>query len=482
MVYVYHIISCILVVEAFLLTKPLYTVNFIVYTARQSLKVLGSPNLTDDEKAMQTRRMSLALFKGNFILLFKIAVIAAIAAAPYLILHLISPETAQTVWRSYGSITVLIILTLAAVAYAWVRSSLNSGGDFLDHLLHRIAFSSRFVQRSLKEFEDNSLRSEISRRQSEREVFITGLPRAGTTMLLEFLYQTGEFRTWTYRHMPFVLSPIIWRRISKPFRQQGKERERAHKDGMKVSYDSPEAFEEIIWLYYLENKIVKGDRIVPLSEGDQTPEFEKGFRETAVKLLIGPDGSPEPGYRYLSKNNANISRLELLKRIFPTCAILVCFRAPLAQAASLLKQHRQFSALHEKDKYARDYMRWLGHYDFGLNFKPMDFNHWLDHEDPAAADTPGFWLRYWTAAYSFVLSNPQDRVCLVDFDEMLANGSTVLDALAGRLELRDRQALNRMAETLRAPTSRPLMEDPSIAAELERAREVHQALKALAIR
>jgi len=47
----------------------------------------------------------------------------------------------------------------------------------------------------------------------------------------------------TYRHMPFVLCPLLWHRVSRGLRQESKLSERAHGDGLLVGFDSPEAFE-----------------------------------------------------------------------------------------------------------------------------------------------------------------------------------------------------------------------------------------------
>ena len=57
-----------------------------------------------------------------------------------------------------------------------------------------------------------------------------------------------EFETLTYRDMPFILAPLLWDKISRPLRKAGEKVERAHGDGMMVSFDSPEAFEEVVWL------------------------------------------------------------------------------------------------------------------------------------------------------------------------------------------------------------------------------------------
>jgi len=88
----------------------------------------------------------------------------------------------------------------------------------------------------------------------------------------------------------------LWR----PFHKTGKRMQRAHKDGMEVSYDSPEAFEEIIWLSYMKDKIVTGDTLSTLSIGDHTPGFVQAFRSTVRKLLLYEDAEQSLPPRYLS--------------------------------------------------------------------------------------------------------------------------------------------------------------------------------------
>ncbi len=57
-------------------------------------------------------------------------------------------------------------------------------------------------------------------------MFVTALPRAGTTILLNLLVGTGSFASHTYRDMPFVLCPMIWQRFAKQFQVSDEARER----------------------------------------------------------------------------------------------------------------------------------------------------------------------------------------------------------------------------------------------------------------
>jgi len=321
----------------------------------------------------------------------------------------------------------------------------------IERAIHYLAFSAPFVQKALGELESDVLMRGRHAPAPGREVFITGLPRAGTTLLLELLYRTGEFCSFTYRHMPFILAPLISGRASLAGARAGREIERAHGDGMHVSLDSPEAFEEVLWLTYLRDRIVAERTLEPLTSAVISPEFENAFRATIQKLLAERDRDTE--VRYLSKNNANVSRLGVLSRLFPDCSIIVAFREPSAHTASLMRQHARFATAHASDAFARRYMAWIGHFEFGENFRPINFSGWLDGRAIDPEPTADFWLRYWTVAYRHALEHRTDNVVFVDFDRLLAEKAAYLAAIGGALELRRPEALIEQAERLRAPTT-----------------------------
>jgi sulfotransferase family protein len=348
----------------------------------------------------------------------------------------------------------------------------------IERALHYLAFSVPFVQKALAELENDLFARERGRSQTGREVFITGLPRAGTTLLLELLYRTGEFCSFTYRHMPFVLSPLIFGRASRANARSGGAIERAHGDGMQVSLDSPEAFEEVLWLAYLRDRIVTDRTIEPLTIEMVSAQFEDAFRATIQKLLAERGGVLAA--RYLSKNNANISRLRVLSELFPNSTVIVAFREPAVHTASLMRQHLRFSAAHSTDAFARRYMAWIGHFEFGLNFRPINFSGWLDGDAVEPIPTADFWLRYWTAAYRHALEHRTRNVVFVDFDRLLAEKALYLATIGRALDLRRPEALVEQAERLRAPTTTERAASGSDET-LQAALEVHAELCAAAV-
>ncbi|WP_226582291.1 sulfotransferase [Acuticoccus sediminis] len=340
----------------------------------------------------------------------------------------------------------------------------------LDRLLHRIAFSSLDTQRMLGDIENRMFAGESV--PVRRPVFVTSLPRAGTTILLEVLAALPEFASATYRHMPFVLAPVLWQRLSRGFRQAGGASERAHGDGIAFSLDSPEAFEEVLWKAFWPEHY-RGGSIRPWACGADKAGFAPFFERHMAKIVAGTEGAT----RYLSKNNANIARLALIERLFPDASIVVPFRHPFAHVGSLMRQHERFSELHARDPFARRYMADLGHFEFGATLKPIAFAGRAP--DAARASSPDFWLEYWCDAYEAVLASGASLL-LVDHDELSARPGQLLPVLAERLDVTRPELLAGEAQRLqpRPPADPPAAPGPLIT----RAERVHNEMKARALR
>jgi hypothetical protein len=326
----------------------------------------------------------------------------------------------------------------------------------LDRLLHRVALDRRFhghaLQKSLAELEQGFLGEDAPAAAPDAPVFVTALPRAGTTLLLDLLARVPAFASHTYRDMPFVLAPVLWGRLSSPFRKAAGASERAHGDGVMVGYDSPEAFEEVLWLAFWPDKY-RADRILPWTAGDRAAGFEAFFARHMRSVIAARarERAGSPPARYLSTNNANIARLPLLPVLFPDCRVVVPLREPLVHCRSLLRQHRRFLELHARDPFARQYMDWIGHFEFGAGLRPIRFGD--DGEelagDPRELD---FWLRYWISAHRTILS-AGDSVILFDYAGLCADPARSLGALADSLAIADADALVAGAEQIRRPAA-----------------------------
>jgi hypothetical protein len=337
----------------------------------------------------------------------------------------------------------------------------------LDRLLHRVAFANLDLQKGLCALENRLHAARLDPEAAARPVFVTSLPRAGTTVMLEALAGLPEFAAATYRHMPFTLAPLIWARFARGFARGGDTSERAHGDGIAVGLDSPEAFEEPLWMAFWPEHY-RADAIEPWTAAAEAAGFADFFRAHMAKVvLLAP-----PARRYLSKNNANIARLGLIERLFPDATVVIPVRDPFAQVASLRRQHARFIELHARDPFARAYMEGLGHFEFGAALRPFAFAD----PGPAAADGPDFWLAYWADAFERVLATAGPRVVLVDHDALSAAPERHLPLLATALGLEEPALLAAAAPRFHATA--PVPPPPDAAPALvERAAAVHAELR-----
>jgi hypothetical protein len=327
----------------------------------------------------------------------------------------------------------------------------------LDRLLHKLAFSTRKAQIGLADIEEIVFRNQLAHHDLDRPLFITALPRAGTTLLLELCVASGEFASHTYRNMPFVLTPMLWDRFSESFRRSDAPLERAHGDGMVVNVDSPEAFEEVVWIAFWPQRY-KRDRIVPWR--DEEDDVFRDFLGNHFKKIVALSAKEGEGLtvlpsfpsRYVSKNNLNIARVVWLARNFPNALFLIAFRDPIPHCASLLRQHVNFLEIHRRDRFAKRYMEGIGHFDFGDNLRPVDFDGWLDsskHRDPTKID---FWLEYWLAAYRLLVEEGGERVRFLNYDALCADPRLGLERVANFIDVENKNGFLGQAERIHAPS------------------------------
>lgn len=344
--------------------------------------------------------------------------------------------------------------------------------SWLDRCLHRMAFATPRAQLGVADLEQRRFQRELADVRADRPLFVTGLPRAGTTILLELLSRTPTVATHTYRDMPFVLAPLTWGGFARKFRKSDAPRERAHGDGIQISMDSPEAFEEIVWMAFHQQRY-RGPSIARWEALDDD-EFASFFVEHMRKVIALRRREKPTACRYASKNNLNIARLPALLERFVDAVALVPFRAPLQHAASLLRQHRRFSKMHAEDGFSRRYMAGIGHFDFGANLKPVDFDGWLRGRDAAAAEQLGFWLEYWCAAYrSLLRAANHPRLHLLSFERLGA--AQGLRALAGAAAI-EPDHLTSEASLLAPATAHEVATPEVDAALLDEAQALHAQL------
>jgi len=369
--------------------------------------------------------------------------------------------------------SVQIITALLGTAYAVARVKLTpaQGADYHlgSKLLHHLALDSRLLRKAAFDLDCSMSAARKLPPPPGPPVFITGLARAGTTILLEAIYASGRFATLTYRDMPFITAPNFWKSVSSGQRRHAQAKERAHKDRLLVNYDSPEAFEEIFWMTFDQGSYVKENCLVP----HKVPrEVLLNYRRY-VANIIAKDSKDAP-LRYLAKNNNNLLRISALKRAFPEAVILVPFRNPLDHAKSLMAQHQRFVKTHQDDPFSLKYMNWLGHHEFGANLKPFRVGNDALPPCPEELADFSYWVRYWSCVYDYVLNQHTAEIVLFDYDLFCRKPAACLEELAPLLRL-DKEQLEPFFSKIKSSTRH---DHPTVAPEvLARANEVHVELR-----
>ena len=267
----------------------------------------------------------------------------------------------------------------------------------MQKFLHRLALSSMLIRETMFDIEQKIFVKDID---VGKHIFITGLARSGTTILLNSLHSSNEFASLSYDDMPFILAPNFWTKIT-PFKTHDKNMERAHNDGIIVSTDSPEAFEEVFWMTfndYEDSTIIK---------------FEKYIKSVLYKNNLS---------RYLSKNNQNIRRLKLISNSFPDSIVLIPFRHPLQHSNSLFFQHTKFIDESIKDPFIKEYMQLIGHTEFGPCYEELESIN-LKYDNPSELD---HWLEQWLLSYHAIMeiAHEQRNIYLVCYESLCSDKST----------------------------------------------------------
>jgi hypothetical protein len=264
------------------------------------------------------------------------------------------------------------------------------------------------------------------------------------------------------------MAPNLWKLITRYSPKEIVAVERAHGDGMVVNADSPEAFEEVFWDTFRTDK--PNTRCFGNTPSDEAMTAFADYRTIVASPKSDLPGHPH--YRYLSKNNNNLLRLDRLSEA-PSGTILLVFRNPITTAYSLYEQHQRFCATHRVDRFTQHYMTWLAHHEFGLGYRPFCFA--LAEMNPSLTPTdPNYWLDYWNAVYRYVLTKQNLRIHLVDYDALCTQPAKGLKVIFNQLSID--AGVAPFAKEIYPPRS----ESPCIAVFdanlIHQAREIHRAL------
>jgi hypothetical protein len=369
---------------------------------------------TDEDekiKLIQNKTNRLVLSFAGMLLLVGLAfAVGAIPIAVYVLLT-------KSNWSNldFSSIYSIISISVGATLPFIIPFNKKSKSDYseLSQLLHHLALDNYHISNKLFKREVKKYNKKYPEKRKDF-VIISGLARAGTTSLMNDLSRIDGFISVNCGNMPFLMCPNTWRKIYKPKNKNIKER--SHKDGIMIGYNSNEALEEYFF------KVKAGDSYIKescLEEYDITEDDYSEYLD--YQSIIKKDRNKI----YLAKNNNFILRYNSVRNYNNEFIMVILFRDPVTHAASLKEKHEYYCKLQKTDPFVLDYMNWLGHHEFGLNQKPFVFkNTPLEiQEDKSTID---YWLKIWINYYEHALTADHPNTIFINYDSYCKEpGNTV---------------------------------------------------------
>ncbi len=307
----------------------------------------------------------------------------------------------------------------------------------------------------LSELETRSIGPELGGVSVTMPIYICGLARSGTTLLHEIVASHPSVATHRIKDYPFLFTPYWWRRASANLRPAGA-RERAHGDRIMVTSESADALEEMLWMAFFPHcHDPLATNVLPADT--KHPAFEAFYRTHLRKLLLA-----ERATRYAAKANYHVARLAYLARLFPDARFVVPVRSPVSHVASLMRQHERFSQGQSTHPRALAFMRRSGHFEFGLDRRPMNLGDTSRVEQIVDDWRSGHEVRglarYWDMVYAYLArllaADEQVRAAtlVVRFETLCQSPAETLTGLLKHVALPDADGIiQRYASVVRPP-------------------------------
>ena len=422
MVWFLLILCSICFVEAFVRLNVAGRIEGLKKILFKVSHTIRSPKISDCWKEKVLPRYALMLFSHSLL----IFVILVVSFSLFIVFSILSFLLGGEFLNVASSGKGILLSSLVAGGYAIWRSRKTKGNYGTgSRFLHQLALGNTVVGEAAFDIERMVYASKTIDVLEGKHLFIAGLARAGTTILMRQFYTRGHFCSLTYRDMPFILAPNMWRLLTRSSQRRTTAQERAHGDGLEVDYDSPEALEEVFWRVFCKGEYIHPNYLEPMTANREIIEKFRSF----VALVI----KDSKARRYLSKNNNNILRLSSIAEAFPRAAIVIPFRDPIQQAYSLMNQHRRFLKIHAKEPFSKKYMTWLAHHEFGSDHRPFNFNGRTDLADDT--DQLRYWLERWVDAYTYIKTNLPPQAILISYEGLCDNSATVWARLLESVDL-----------------------------------------------
>ncbi len=101
----------------------------------------------------------------------------------------------------------------------------------------------------------------------------------------------------------------------------------------------------------------------------------------------------------------------------------------------------------------------LGHYDFGNNLRPVDFDNWFSAERRSDSKSLLFWMQYWISTYRYLIRNYREYANFVSYDSLCSKPEINLTRFGEVIGVSDIDSFAANAGQLTA--SKPCFEKPS---------------------
>jgi hypothetical protein len=342
-----------------------------------------------------------------------------------------------------------------------------------DHLMSGAVHHARPLWKWLGNVESWFLRDQMAQVPIVKPIYVAGLARSGTSILIEILASHPQVATHQYRDFPFLFIPYWWRQtLDRSAPPPAEAKERAHGDRLMVTPQSPEAMEEVLWMAFFR-RIHDPHSCSALAGDASNPRFEQFYRDHIRKLLLISKRS-----RYAAKGNYNLTRLEYLLRLFPDARFVLPVRRPREHIASLMKQHRLFSCAAAKHRRSVAHLDRVGHFEFGVHRRCInpeansDVVQSIESLWQKGHEVRG-WARYWASLYRWIVARlnanePLRRATLLyRYEDMCDGPEGALQRLFDHVQLDDPsgELIGKWAPCL----SRPEYYQPSFTPEENRA-------------
>ena len=299
----------------------------------------------------------------------------------------------------------------------------------IDKLLHYVFLGNKNMSLFIFKIELFFNKKKLQGNLSNQNVYISGMARAGTTVLMQYLGELDEFKSLSYRNLPFLFMPKTWPKLIS--NKKAEEKERFHQDGVKHSLNSYEALEEPFFRNNLGEKYIKEDKIV---KHELNQEVFKKYN--AFRRLVAGDKI------YLAKNNNHLLRAESLHQLDNKhnnkTFTIIPFRDPYEQAKSLLKQHTLLSKLQQEDSFTLDYMDFLVHHEFGLHCKiPVLIEKDVMSISNLDKNSIDYWLEIWYFFHNqvFKIFKEKGEFHFICYEYFVSNPKESLESLLSKLQL-----------------------------------------------